>query len=173
MGLIKQEETSGSSVNLKLVAEQWPTKEFPKFVVKAKGADWTWGLSDESYSKISGTLSFISTTHNGKTGKQEVKGFKFCLVDWEEKIYVDTTLTNASKDLWNHLLANIGKEVLISLYLNWKDYPSASVKYKDWTHTSTSQPFDKLDREKLWLDIKAQEAVKEVSSDIDMDAIPF
>jgi hypothetical protein len=158
MALTEGKKNSGSSISLKLVAEVWPTKIRPKFVVKDKD---TYQLTDSEYTEISWVLKSIETTNNWKTWIKEVKGFKFVIQDWEERYYVDTTLSNASKDLGNSLLANIGKELVISLYINKTEYPTASVKTKDWNFVETFVPYNELDKEKLWLAIKSQEVKKE------------
>ena len=152
---------------LKLVAPQWPTDEFPKFVAKAKNeATWKYELTDESYTKVSWTVESMKTTHNWKEGQAEVKGWSAKLVDWEEVYYLDATMSNASKDLANHLLGNIWSKVNISLYINNNKYPASSVKTDDGEFAPTSLSFKWLDKNELYDKIKGQEPVSE-------DSIPF
>lgn len=174
-------ENEGSNkniVSLKLVAPQGPTEEFPKFFVKQKNeATGKYEITDTSYGKISGVVKSIRTSHNGKTGKQEVKGFVVCMEDGDDRYYIDATMTNASKDIANHVLANIGERLEISLYLNKNQYPTASVK-EGGDFATTHMDFKGLDKDALWDAIKAQEdevkqAPSEGSDVIEDEDLPF
>lgn len=177
-------ETSG--INLKLVAQKWPTEVFPKFAVKVKWEDWKWEVTEETYTKCWGVVTSMKTTNNGKTGHDEVKWFEATLKDWDDTYIIDSTMSNAAKDLANHLLGSIGKKVNISLYLNSNEYPSASVKLDDGAHAPTALDFKGLDKDELYDKIKDQEAPKkevkeapkketkkETKEEVSVDDIPF
>lgn len=153
------EVSNVNNISLKLVAEAWPTEVQPKLVVKAKNEDTgKYELTEDRYQKISGKVISIRTSHNGKEGLKEVKGFVACLQDGDERYYIDATMTNASKDIANHILASIGQVVSIGLYLNKNQYPTASVKLENGEYAPTHFEFNGLDKDKLWDAIKAQEA---------------
>ena len=147
------------AINLKLVAKQGDpdtplTKEdAPKFVKK----DEDFNLTNETYTQVKGKINKIKTSHNGKSWQKEVKGFVIEMEDDGEKYYIDSTMSNASKDLANHALANIGKEVVITLYLNKSNYPASVVKTLNGEHTPSHFDFKGLDKNALWDAIKAQE----------------
>jgi len=158
---------------VKLVAPQWPTEEFPKFVVQGWKEE-NYALTDETYTKLSWVVSSIKTTHNGKTGKDEVRGFEAVITDGEENVVIKSTMSNASKDLANHLLGNVWKEVKISLYINNNSYPASSVRDAGGEFAPTHLPFKGLDRDELYNEIKGQEKeapVKEES--ITPEDVPF
>lgn len=150
---------SKGAINLKLVAKQGDpdsplTKEdAPKFVKK----DEDFNLTNETYTQIKGKINKIKTSHNGKSWQKEVKGFVIEMEDDGEKYYIDSTMSNASKDLANHALANIGKEVVISIYLNKSNYPASVVKTLNGEHTPSHFHYEGLDKNALWDAIKAQE----------------
>jgi len=88
-------------------------------------------LTGQAFSSLSGVVKSIKTTHNGKEGMKEVKGFSLFLEDGDERYFIDATMTNASKDLANMALTNIGNKINISVYLNKAGYPSISAKLED------------------------------------------
>ena len=165
-------EENGNSISLKLVAEAWPTKVQPKFVKKIKTPEGKWELSNESFSEVAGEVVNIKTSHNWKTWMKEVKGFVVILQDGDERYYIDSTMSNASKDLANHLLASIWQRVVVKLYLNKTEYPTASIKLANGDFAPTALDFKGLDKNKLWDMIKAQEPVK-LTEEISVEDIPF
>lgn len=188
------DDNNTTSISLKLVAVTWPVEKTrenePKLVVKAKNeSTGYYELTNDKHSQVEWRVVSIRTSHNGKTGRDEVRWFVACLQDGDERYYIDATMTNASKDLANHLLANIWKDVKISLYLNqdkrewkqWDYYPSASVKTPNGEHTPTHLDYKNLDKIKLWDEIKAQEEVtnpvespdRDTAWDIDIEDVPF
>lgn len=183
MALGNGNDGAGSSISLKLVAQQGDKDvskkiEQPRLVVKEKNeATGKYELTDTKYSQLSGEVVSMRSSHNGKSGKDEVKGFVACIKDGDETYYIDSTMTNASKDLANHLLASIGKVVSISLYVNKNNFPTASVKLADGSFAPTHMPYNALDRDQLWLDIKAQEATKDSadasSDEVAVEDLPF
>ena len=158
--MLENSNSWGAFKYLKLVAPQGPTEEFPKFVVQW-GKEENYELTDESYTKVRGMVDNIKTTHNGKTGKDEVKWFEAIIVDGDESYVIKTTMSNASKDLANHLLAMVWVTdfINISLYLNKNKYPSSSVKLDNEEFAPTSLDFKGLDKNALWESIKGQEPV--------------
>ena len=166
----------GDSANtkfLKLVSEAGPTETLPKFVLKEKNAETGhYDETESTYTKVSGVVEKIRTTHNGKTGQKEVKGFILTLLDWGERYNIDSTVRQASKDIVNVALVNVGQKINISLYLNPKGYPSASIKDDEGEHSDVKYAFDPknpLDTNQLWDDIKAQEPIW----DTDIEDLPF
>lgn len=71
---------------------------------------------------------------------------------------VESTITNASKDMLNSLLTQIGKKVSISLYLNKNDYPTACVKDSGGSHVEQKFDFKSLNNTALYEEVKRLEA---------------
>ena len=164
------EASTSNNIYLKLVAEAWPTTTRPHLEKKAKNeATGKYELTWEKFTKIDWVIKNIKSSHNGKTGMKEVKGFSFWLQDWDETYYIDATMTNASKDLANMVLNNIGKKVSLSFYLNKSGYPSTSWKDETWAYLNGLMAYP-LDKNALWNAIDEQTVKKD---EIDMDSIPF
>lgn len=167
MALWNWGETS-NGVNLKLIAVQGSKvkgkEDAPKFGVQEKAENGKYETVD-TYTQLSGVVKSISSTETGE-GHDRVRGFKLILQDGDETYYIDSTMTNASKDLANHALASIGKFIKISLYLNKNNYPSASVKLQDDSYAPTEFNFKDLDKDTLWEAIKAQEGAKQEEEEV-------
>jgi len=150
----------GSFAKLKLIAEQWPTQEFPTFTKEVKNEAGEYVLGD-SFNRITWTVVSIKTTHNGKTGKQEVKGFQVEMKDGDETYVLESTMKHASKELANTALVNIGNVISVSPYLNKAQYPTLSIRLngKDGDWAKGKYEYEELltDLNPLWDDIKAQE----------------
>ena len=83
---------------------------------------------------------------------------------------VESTITNASKDLLNSLLVNIWETLKVSLYLNKNWYPTSSVKLDNWNYAQTAFEYNKLDMKELF---NAIEKNTEWSVELDISDIPF
>ena len=70
---------------------------------------------------------------------------------------LDSTITNASKDLLNALLANVGVVLNVALYVNKNNYPASSVKLENGNYAQTKLEFQEASPTKLYEQIKAQE----------------
>jgi hypothetical protein len=135
-------------VNLKLVAVAWPVEkvDWPKFVKLWENFEETW----ESYTRVSWKLTWIKPTFTPKKGKMwDIYWFKAILEDGDEVVVIESTITNASKDLLNWLLASKDKVVEVSLYINKNWYPTSSVRV-DWNFSETYLPFNQIDNIKLF-----------------------
>lgn len=173
MALTNSENTSTGSVKyLKLEAEAGPTSIKPYFVEKIKNEDGSYGIGTERYTKVSGVIESVRTTHNGKTGIKEVKGFSIKMKDKDETYFIDSTMKNASKDLANMALASIGLEVQFDVYLNKNGYPTSFGKTLDGTKLDGQLPYP-LDGKVLWEEIKKQEPRKDADEGISVSDIPF
>jgi len=160
-------------INLKLTSEPGPTKEQPKFVVLWDDFKET----EERYSELKGKLTKLVWTHTPPKGKRgDVYGFKAFFEDTTEganEIYViESTLTNASKDLLNALLANMWVELKINLYLNKNEYPTSSVKLADGNWAQTSMEFNKIDTKELYEQLEGLNKEKEWE-EITVENMPF
>ena len=134
-------------INLKLTATAWETDISPVFTVL--GADFK--ETAETYSQVKWKLIKINPTFTPAKGKMgDIYWFKAFLEDGDEMYVVESTITNASKDLLNALLVNIGIVLSISLYLNKRSYPTASVKLEDWNWAQTAFEFSALDNKALY-----------------------
>lgn len=164
------EGTTSNNIYLKLVAEAGPTTTRPFLEKKTKNeATGKYELTWETFTKIDGTIKNIKSSHNGKTGMKEVKGFSFWLQDGDETYYIDATMTNASKDLANMVLNNIGKKVSLSFYLNKSGYPSVSGKDEAGEYLKGLMAYP-LDKNALWLAIDEQTTKKD---EISLEDVPF
>lgn len=158
-------------INLKLVSEAWPTKEQPKFEVL--GEDFK--PTGDTYTELKGKLIKIVGTHTPPKGKRwDVYGFKAFFEDGEEIYVVESTLTNASKDLLNALLVNIQTVLKVNLYLNKNWYPTSSVKLEDGNWAQTSMEYNQIDVTKLYEAIEiASPKQSEASEELAVEDIPF
>lgn len=175
MALGNNNNNEFKSKSLKLLAEAGPTTVKPTLALKKKNeATGKYELSWEVFSNISWVIKGIKTSHNWKTWMKEVKWFVLTLEDWDERYYIDATMTNASKDLANMWLVNIWNNVNISLYLNKNWYPSVSVKLDDWSFAKWKFQYP-LDKDLLWNAIKEQEYVPQEGSnnEINIEDIRF
>jgi len=156
-------------INLKLKSTVWPTEEQPKFVK----LDENFKETNEDYSEMKGKLTKIKATHTpAKWQMGDIYWFKAFLEDWEEIYVIESTITNASKDLLNALLVNVWTTLKINLYLNKNKYPSSSVKLEDWNWAQTSMAYNEIDTAKLYDAIVAMEGpVKEEG--VSMSDVPF
>jgi len=134
-------------INLKLTSTPWVTEEQPKFTVIWEDFKPT----SETYSEVGGKLLKIKGSFTPAKGHMgDIFGFKAFLEDWEEIYVVESTITNASKDLLNALLVNVGQVLKISLYLNKNWYPTSSVKLEDGNWAQTAFEFNKIDNKELY-----------------------
>ena len=161
-------------VNLKLVSVVWPCEESdaPKFVLL-----WDdFRETDKSENQISGKLTKLIGTHTPAKGRMgDIFWFKAFLEDGDEILVVESTITNASKDMLNSLIPNIRKELKINVFLNKNQYPSSSVK-ENWKWVETYLPYNEIDNEKLfqWINVdEALPAQEDNSGDINPEDIPF
>ena len=163
-------------MNLKLSSTVWPTDEKPMFV--KLGADFK--ETDEKYSFIEWKLIKVKWTHSPAKWKMwDIYWFKAFFED-EGMIYVvESTITNASKDLLNALLVNIWEVLKVTLYLNKNWYPTSSVKLDNWNYAQTAFEYNKLDMKELFNAIESvsEEVVDTKTSatkkEIDISDIPF
>lgn len=138
-------------INLKLVSTPWPVEkeDAPKFV----RLDSDFKETDERYTSLSGKLIKFKSSFTPKKGARwDIYGFKaiFDAMDNENIYVLESTLTNASKDLLNGLLLYSGEEVEAKIYLNKNGYPSAVVKDAGGNHTSQFADYTKLGK-KDWV----------------------
>jgi len=153
-------------INLKLVATPGPTKDKPTLVK----LDADFKETDETFTNVSGKLTGLKKTFTAAKGKMgDIYWFKAFIEDGEEVYVIESTITNASKDLLNSLIPNIGEQVKISLYLNKKEYPTASVRGVDDKFVKQALDFKDLDTVALYNAIP--EGKKE--EEIDVDNLPF
>lgn len=118
-------ENNKTFINLKLVAEVWPTDIRPLFYK----VDSNFALTNETFSNVEGKLVKVKWTHTPAKGRMgDIYWFKAFVEDGEFIYVLESTITNASKSLLNSLLPSKDKDVKISLYLNKNGYPTASVK---------------------------------------------
>ena len=169
MALGNNDKENSTIISLKLLAEAWPTTVRPTF----EEQDSEFKPTGKTFSKISGKVIWVYTTHNGKTGIKEVKWYRAKIVDGDETYFVKATTSNASKDLFNHFAGSIGEVVNVNLYLNDKWYPTASVKLADGSHSSTVIPFNEVKPQLLWDTIKEMETPNVKWDDISIEDIPF
>ena len=159
-------------INLKLVSVVWPCEkeDAPKFAVL--GADFN--ETGESHNQVQGKLTKLTPSFTPAKGKMgDIFGFKAFIEDGEEVYVIESTITNASKDLLNSLVANIGEVLKINLYLNKNAYPTASVKLENGDWAKTLLPFNEIDNKKLFDAIPSADAKEEKGSDISATDIPF
>ena len=167
------QEDNKTFVNLKLKSTVWPTEERPVFVVL--GDDFK--ETKETYSKAKGKLLKIKGTFTpAKWRMGDIYGFKAFLEDGDEIYVIESTITNASKDLLNALLVNIGKVLDIWLYLNKNGYPTSSVKlsgnFEDGNWAQTAFEYNQIYIKKLYEKIEELNAEKE-GEEIQNEDIPF
>lgn len=145
-------------VNLKLSSVVWPTDEKPMFV--KLWADFK--ETSEKYSMVEWKLIKIKWSFTpAKWRMWDIYWFKAFFED-EKYIYViESTITNASKDLLNALLVNLWKELKVVLYLNKNWYPTSSVKLADWNYAQTAFEYNKLDIKELFNAIEKTNEWKE------------
>lgn len=160
-------------INLKLISVPWPCEkhEAPKFVVLDKDYKET----EEKYSSISWIVKFIKWTHtpaNPKRRMQDIYWFKAFIEDLDEVYVIESTITNASKDLLNSLLWNKDNKVDISLYLNKNMYPSSAVKI-NWEYAVTRLDFKWLDWVTIFNEIEKVFPPKKIDESIDINDLPF
>ena len=158
-------------INLKLVAVAGPIDskaDAPKFVKM----DENFKPTNETFTNVSGLLTKIKPTFTAAKGKMgDIYGFKAFLEEGEEVYVIESTITNASKDILNSLIPNIGKKLAISVYTNKNQYPTGSVRDEDGQFVDQVLPFKDLDNVKLHGMIPAEEAP--TNGDIQPEDIPF
>ena len=146
---LENSTSNGKKINLKLVSVVWPVEnksDAPKFVVLDLDYKETW----VSYNKIKWTLTNLYGSFTPKKWKMwDIYWFKAYLKDWDEFYVIESTITNASKDLLNWLLTSKDKEIEISLYLNKNNYPASSVR-ENWEFVKWKYEFKELENVKLF-----------------------
>lgn len=160
--------------NVKLVATPGPVekKDWPKFVI----LDWNYAETWESATKITGKLTWLKSSFTPKKGKMgDIFGFKAFIEDGEEVIVLESTITNASKDIANSLLNAKWLDVEISVYVNKNWYPSSIVR--SWEEIVRGViPFQEVTGAKLKEAIDStfvSDENKPSSEEIDINNIPF
>lgn len=166
-------ESNKKYINLKLVSVSWPVEnknDAPKFYVL-----WDdFQLTDTAYTKIKWKLTWIKSTFTPKKWKMwDIYGFKAFLEDWDEVYVIESTITNASKDMLNNLINSKDKVVEISLYLNKNNYPASSVKDEAWNFVQWVIDFKSITPQWLTDAINKTFVKKEESSEINVEDIPF
>ena len=159
--------------NVKLVAVAWPIEsksDAPKFHV----LDENFNLTDTTYTSIKWKLTWIKSTFTPKKWKMwDIYGFKAFIEDWDEVVVIESTITNASKDLLNALINSKDKVIHISLYVNKNWYPTSSVKDEAWAFIPWVMDFKSITPQWLTDAINNTFVKKEESSEIDISEIPF
>lgn len=173
-------ETEKTYINLKLIAVVWPVEDIKRDAPKFIKLDKEFKPIGETFTKVSGKLSWVKKTFTPKKGKMwDIYWFK-AFLDQEDGsvVVIESTITNASKDLLNALLANKGKQIEISLYLNKNKYPTSSVReagefvptYVKFNEIDTIELFNSI--EKVFVKDEDDE-VNQGSDDINIEDIPF
>jgi len=158
-------------INLKLSSTVWPTDEAPKFVK----LDEAFKETGDTYSQLEGKLIKIKGTYTPAKGKMgDIYWFKAFIEDGEEICVIESTITNASKDLLNSLLLNVWEVISISLYLNKHKYPSSAVKWEDWKWVDTYMVYNEIDNVKLYNKAKElEEGNKPEEEELTVEQVPF
>lgn len=165
--------------NVKLVSVPWPVtdkKDSPRFAVL-----WdNYELTDKYFTQIKWKVTWIKSTFTPKKWKMwDIYWFKVFISDIENPnnvLVIESTITNASKDLLNALINSKDKVVNISLYLNKNGYPTASVKTEDGNFIQWALDFKTLNWETLKAKVdevfkSSEQEIK--SNDINLEDIPF
>lgn len=160
-------------INLKLVAIPGPIEkkdDEPKFVK----LDWDFKETEEKFTQVSWKLLKIKPTYT-KITRWEVFGFKAFIEDNEEIYVVESTITNASKDMLNSLLTQIwGEYIKINVYLNKNKYPTACVKNASGEHVAQKFDFASLDTKALYDEVVSlYEFTDGNNEDINVEDVPF
>ncbi len=165
MALIEQwtEQTEGA-IYIDFVSKTWPTEEAPYFCTKTKNENGGYNV-DKKYSEIGGTVISVvknETEYNGRP----VRAFHITLEDWEDKIIISPTLTNASRNMLNALLWSVGEVITLKPYLNKAGYPDVSCKVAGTFAKTLCEYNDKEIADKIWAgasepEIKEEEAITE------------
>ena len=173
MALWNSTENNKTYINLKLVSVPGPCEkqDSPKFYVL-----WDdFQLTDKSYTKIKWKLTWIKSTFTPKKGKMwDIYWFKAFLEDGDEIYVIESTITNASKDILNNLLTSKDKVVEVSVYLNKNWYPTWSIKLEDWNFAPWFMDFKSITPQGLTDGINNTFVKKEENSwELNIWDIPF
>lgn len=178
MALWNAAGSSATYVNLKLTKTR---DEKPAFVRQVDFKD-----TDEAYTQVKGKLKSLkgSFTPKGGKNKYDTYGAKIQLEDGDEIYAIDTTITNASKDMLNGLLsAAVGDEVTLIAYENKAGY-AASGAIKDETAQGADKFFPNFIawsddykvnfKDLIFKELDSRKAPEEVArEDVSMEDIPF
>lgn len=144
---LKQDNWNGSNANkiyIDYKVTEWPTEDSPYF------------LDRENNIQSKNTKGFLKGAYWAKTvGKHTVRSITFVIVDedWDEQ-HINGSLVQGTKDVFNALLANIGKDVAVWIYLNKNKYPSGSVRDGKGNFVEdTFFPYNAIDLEGMWNEI--------------------
>ena len=162
-------DTNNTSV--KFVAEPGPTTVKPFFQVKTKNAEGKYELWEDKFTNIKGKCLSIRTTHTWAGTKREVKWYNIVLASGDDRVFIDTTNSNAAKDMVNGLAAIRWNwiEVEVSAYLNKNWYPAVFVA-KDGKRVDGLLAFP-FDKDELWEKLASE--VAENKEEISIEDIPF
>lgn len=136
--------------NVKLVSTPGPLenrKDGPKFVVLGEDFKET----TASFTEVVGKVSWVKWTFTPAKGKRwDIYGFKAFIEDGSEVVVIESTITNASKDMLNALINAKWANVKISLYVNKNGYPSSSVKDADGNFIKWALDFKEANQVNLY-----------------------
>lgn len=174
MALWNNQENNKNYINLKLVATPGPLEnrlDWPKLVKLWEDYKET----GETFTNVVWTLKWIKPTFTpAKWKRWDIFWFKAFLEDWEEIYVIESTITNASKDLLNALLNSKWNFVKISLYVNKNWYPTSSVRNElDWFVEWHIKDFKSLTPSLLHWAIEDVFTVETKSNEISVEDIPF
>lgn len=150
-------------INLKLTAEVWPTTVKP--VLVELGEDFK--PTGRSFSSVSGVLKKLKSSFTPKKGKMwDIYWFKAFIEDGDEMYVIESTITNASKELLNSLINNIWTHLEITVYLNKNGYPTSVTKSWGEYVDKAIENFKDVTTESLFTLLKEVEVVwREVTVD--------
>ena len=147
-------------INLKLTSTPWPIDSKDDAPYFERQIDFK--STGEKYTSLSGKLVKIKGTHTPAKGKMgDIYWFRAFFEDGDDIYVVDSTITNASKDLLNALLANVWVVLSIALYVNKNNYPASSVKLENGNYAQTKLDFQEASPTNLYEQVKEQEGEKE------------
>ena len=163
-------------INLKLTSTVWPVedikKDAPVFTKLWDDYKPTW----ETFKNVSWKLLKLKSSFTPAKGRMwDIYWFKAFIEDGEEIYVIESTITNASKDLLNALLTQVGNEVKIWVYLNKNLYPSSSVRNSNDEFVEQRFDFKSLDTVTLHaeIDIVCPNTKEEDNWDISIGDIEF
>lgn len=152
-------------INVKYVSTVWPTEEKPYFAIL--GDDYK---EVDRATTIGGTLTDLKGSFTPAKGKMgDIYGFKAYFNDGEEVVVLESTITNASKDMLNVLLLSKGLNLRVDAKLNKNKYPTAyvtDVDSGDWLKDGSFSIDDKASQKMLFDEIGKQFPAEIKTSDL-------
>lgn len=152
-------------INVKYVSTVGPTEEKPYFAIL--GEDYK---ETDKATTIGGTLTDLKGSFTPAKGKMgDIYGFKAYFNDGEEVVVLESTITNASKDMLNVILLSKGLNLKVDAKLNKNKYPTAyvtDVDSGDWLKDGAFSIDDKASQKMLFDEIGKQFPAEIKTSDL-------